>query len=115
MIAELGYDPQFGARPLKRVLQRELINELSKEVLSGDFGAGDTIYVSSDGKKLLFSKEPHPEAKAKKAVADNGKAKAKVDKPKAAKKEEKKDKQLEDLKKATKDVEDAVKDIKKEK
>ncbi|MFT4665040.1 MAG: ATP-dependent Clp protease ATP-binding subunit ClpB [Polaribacter sp.] len=115
LIAELGYDPQFGARPLKRVLQRELINELSKEVLSGDFGAGDTIYVSSDGKKLLFSKEPHPEAKAKKAVADNGKAKAKVDKPKAAKKEEKKDKQLEDLKKATKDVEDAVKDIKKEK
>jgi len=34
-IAELGYDPQFGARPLKRVMQREVLNKLSKEILSG--------------------------------------------------------------------------------
>ena len=34
-LAKLGYDPQYGARPLKRVLQRELLNELSKQILSG--------------------------------------------------------------------------------
>ena len=34
-LGEQGYDPQFGARPLKRVLQREILNELSKEILSG--------------------------------------------------------------------------------
>ena len=34
-LASLGYDPQFGARPLKRVLQRELLNALSKDILSG--------------------------------------------------------------------------------
>jgi ATP-dependent Clp protease ATP-binding subunit ClpB len=34
-IAKKGYDPQFGARPLKRVLQREILNELSKEILAG--------------------------------------------------------------------------------
>ena len=34
-LAQLGYDPQYGARPLKRVLQRKILNELSKEILSG--------------------------------------------------------------------------------
>ena len=34
-LSELGFDPQFGARPLKRVLQREILNELSKEILAG--------------------------------------------------------------------------------
>ena len=38
LLADLGYDPQFGARPLKRVIQKEIINELSKSVLSGNYG-----------------------------------------------------------------------------
>jgi len=54
----LGYDPQFGARPMKRVLQREVVNELSKLVLSSEYGAGDTIYIHTDPKGLTFSKEP---------------------------------------------------------
>ncbi len=54
----LGYDPQFGARPMKRVLQREVVNELSKLVLSNEYGAGDTIYIHTDPKGLTFSKEP---------------------------------------------------------
>ncbi len=58
LLADLGYDPQFGARPMKRVLQKELVNELSKLVLSGEFGAGDTIYVHTDPKGLVFSKQP---------------------------------------------------------
>lgn len=44
-IAKLGYDPQFGARPLKRVLQRELLNELSKQILAGKIQKDSLIYV----------------------------------------------------------------------
>jgi ATP-dependent Clp protease ATP-binding subunit ClpB len=54
LLADLGYDPQFGARPMKRVLQREVVNELSKLVLAGDFSAGDTIYVEVEKGELVF-------------------------------------------------------------
>ncbi len=101
-IAQMGYDPQFGARPLKRVIQKHLINELSKKVLSGTFAPGDTIFVSVNNKELSFSNEK---------VADTGNSQTKK-----LKKQEKskKDKQLDRLKKATKDVEDAVKAFDKE-
>jgi len=102
LLADLGYEPQFGARPLKRVIQRELINRLSKEVLSGKFSAGDTIYVGTDNKGFTFTKEQTNS----------------TDKPKAAPKKEvkpKKEKQLDELKKATKDLEDEVKKQKGEK
>ncbi len=56
-LAALGYEPQYGARPMKRVLQRELINELSKELLSGVYTKGDTIIADTDNKKILFSKK----------------------------------------------------------
>lgn len=56
-LAALGYEPQYGARPMKRVLQRELINELSKELLSGVYAKGDTIIADTDNKKILFSKK----------------------------------------------------------
>ncbi|MCH8317843.1 MAG: AAA family ATPase, partial [Bacteroidetes bacterium] len=42
LLAKLGYDPQFGARPLKRVLQRRILNELSKEILAGNLQKGDS-------------------------------------------------------------------------
>jgi ATP-dependent Clp protease ATP-binding subunit ClpB len=44
-LAKLGYDPQFGARPLKRVLQRELLNELSKQILSGKVHKNAVIFI----------------------------------------------------------------------
>jgi ATPases with chaperone activity, ATP-binding subunit len=44
-LAKLGFDPQFGARPLKRVLQRELLNELSKQILSGKVNKDAIIFV----------------------------------------------------------------------
>jgi ATP-dependent Clp protease ATP-binding subunit ClpB len=44
-LAKLGFDPQFGARPLKRVMQRELLNELSKQILSGKVSKDSVIYV----------------------------------------------------------------------
>jgi ATP-dependent Clp protease ATP-binding subunit ClpB len=58
-LSELGYEPAFGARPMKRVLQRELVNELSKALLSGKFVPGDTILVDADssGQLLNFVKK----------------------------------------------------------
>jgi ATP-dependent Clp protease ATP-binding subunit ClpB len=44
-LAKLGYDPQFGARPLKRVMQREILNELSKQILSGKVNKDSQIFV----------------------------------------------------------------------
>lgn len=44
-LAKLGYDPQFGARPLKRVMQRELLNELSKQILSGKVHKNSVIFI----------------------------------------------------------------------
>ncbi len=103
LLADLGYEPQFGARPLKRVIQKEIINELSKQVLSGDFGPGDTMYIGTDAKGFTFSETPSKS----------------TTKPKVKKKEddlkERKEKAVKNLKKATKDVKDIVNDIKKDK
>jgi ATP-dependent Clp protease ATP-binding subunit ClpB len=44
-VAKLGYDPQYGARPLKRVLQREILNELSKQILAGKVSKDSVIFV----------------------------------------------------------------------
>ena len=56
-LAQLGYDVTFGARPLKRVIQKYLINPLSQELLAGNFVDGDTIKVNvSERVGLVFSK-----------------------------------------------------------
>lgn len=57
-LAELGYDVAYGARPLKRIIQRYLINPLSQELLLGNFAGGDTILVDQGEKgALLFTKQ----------------------------------------------------------
>lgn len=48
-LAEEGFDPQYGARPLKRVIQKEIINELSKKILAGDVNSEDEILVALNG------------------------------------------------------------------
>jgi ATP-dependent Clp protease ATP-binding subunit ClpB len=55
-IAEVGFDPVFGARPLKRAIQSRIENPLSREILEGHFAAGDVVHVGLDGEKLFFSK-----------------------------------------------------------
>ena len=56
-LANLGYDVTYGARPLKRTIQKYLVNPLSQELLAGNFVNGDTIKVSvGDSAKLVFSK-----------------------------------------------------------
>jgi ATP-dependent Clp protease ATP-binding subunit ClpB len=54
-LAEVGYDPSFGARPLKRAIQRELQDPLALKILSGDFQEGDTILVERGPEGLAFS------------------------------------------------------------
>jgi ATP-dependent Clp protease ATP-binding subunit ClpB len=56
-LAELGYDPVFGARPLKRTLQRMVENPLAVEVLAGRFGEGDSVVVEVDGDVFRFRKQ----------------------------------------------------------
>ncbi len=55
-LIDLGYDPAFGARPLKRVLVRELQDPLADALLRGRFGDGDTVAVDSDGTSFSFEK-----------------------------------------------------------
>ena len=56
LLAEQGYDPVFGARPLKRVIQRLLQNPIALEVLEGQYHAGDVIRVDRQGDALRFSR-----------------------------------------------------------
>ena len=55
-LAEVGYDPVYGARPLKRAIQQELENPLAQRILSGEFVAGDTITVDVAGEETAFGK-----------------------------------------------------------
>jgi ATP-dependent Clp protease ATP-binding subunit ClpB len=51
-----GYDPTYGARPLKRTIQRRILDPLALRVLEGDFGEGDTVEVNVSGEALTFEK-----------------------------------------------------------
>ncbi|MFD1315992.1 ATP-dependent chaperone ClpB [Namhaeicola litoreus] len=53
-LTEKGFDPQFGARPIKRVIQREVLNELSKEILAGNISAQSEILLDSFNDKFVF-------------------------------------------------------------
>ena len=53
-IAEAGYDPEFGARPVRRVIQHSVLNELSKSILSGSVDRSSVITLDAEGGKLLF-------------------------------------------------------------
>ncbi len=53
-IANIGFDPQFGARPIKRALQKEVLNELSKEIISGKVHAESIILVDSFNDDIVF-------------------------------------------------------------
>jgi ATP-dependent Clp protease ATP-binding subunit ClpB len=57
-LAEVGYDPVYGARPLKRAIQRELETAIAKQILRGEFHDGDTIYVDVELERLAFKRLP---------------------------------------------------------
>jgi ATP-dependent Clp protease ATP-binding subunit ClpB len=60
-LAQAGYDPVYGARPLKRAIQQQLENPLAQRILRGDFGSGDTIRVTADSETLGFEHGPKAE------------------------------------------------------
>lgn len=124
-LADKGYDPQFGARPMKRVLQAELADELSKDLIAGTFVAGDTIYTDLGKGKLIFAKTPfNNDAPAEtepaetdledEATDEPGKSKRRRSKKKPAVEPEKTSAEVAELKKATQDLLDAVDDVKEE-
>jgi len=57
-LAEIGYDPVYGARPLKRAVQRYLETAIAKAILRGEFKGGDTIYVDVESERLTFKRLP---------------------------------------------------------
>ena len=57
-LVDVGYDPIYGARPLKRTIQRELETTIAKGILRGDFKEGDTIFVEVQNERLAFSRLP---------------------------------------------------------
>jgi ATP-dependent Clp protease ATP-binding subunit ClpB len=65
-IAEKGYDPVYGARPLKRVIQKLIQDPLASRILAGEYKDGDKIRIDSDGENLHFSSAgqmPYEEAR----------------------------------------------------
>jgi ATP-dependent Clp protease ATP-binding subunit ClpB len=66
LLGNLGYDPTYGARPLKRVVQKQLVDKLALKILEGEFADGDTVHVDAADGELGFAKaatgEPRPAA-----------------------------------------------------
>ncbi len=56
-LTEKGYDPQLGARPVKRLIQKEIVNELSKEIIGGTVSKDETIVVEAKDGHFLSEKE----------------------------------------------------------
>jgi ATP-dependent Clp protease ATP-binding subunit ClpB len=56
LLGDMGYDPTYGARPLKRVIQKHLVDRLALGLLQGDFAAGDTVVVDAEDAELTFAR-----------------------------------------------------------
>jgi ATP-dependent Clp protease ATP-binding subunit ClpB len=62
LLGNLGYDPTYGARPLKRVIQRQLVDKLALRLLEGEFAEGDVVRVDAAGGELVFERAAAPRA-----------------------------------------------------
>ena len=63
LLGNLGYDPVYGARPLKRVIQKQLVDKLALKILEGEFVEGDTVRVDAADGALVFeraARKPRP-------------------------------------------------------
>jgi ATP-dependent Clp protease ATP-binding subunit ClpB len=59
-LCDAGFDPDFGARPLKRAIQQYLLNPMSKQIVGGGYQAGDTVAVSVEGDSIVFERKKAP-------------------------------------------------------
>lgn len=57
LLGNVGFDPVYGARPLKRAIQQQLENPLASKILAGEFTSGDTVHVEAQGGQLVFRKD----------------------------------------------------------
>ena len=114
LLAELGYDPQFGARPLKRVIEQKIVNELAKMVLGSQFTEGETIYVSAQGNQFVFNETgfDDKELKVEQKTSSEKPKENKENGKRSRRSKSKKEDQVEELEKATKDLQDTVKKVK---
>jgi ATP-dependent Clp protease ATP-binding subunit ClpB len=64
MLGEAGFDPVYGARPLKRAIQQSIENQLAQQILSAHFKPGDVIVVDKSGDQLVFRKKEGVKASA---------------------------------------------------
>jgi ATP-dependent Clp protease ATP-binding subunit ClpB len=56
LLGNLGYDPTYGARPLKRVIQKQLVDKLALKILEGEFGEGDVVRVDAREGEIVFER-----------------------------------------------------------
>ena len=56
LLGNVGFDPVYGARPLKRAIQQQLENPLAQKILGAEFGSGDTVKVDAESGHLVFEK-----------------------------------------------------------
>jgi len=56
LLGNLGYDPTYGARPLKRVIQKQLVDRLALKILEGEFTDGDVVRIDAADGELAFEK-----------------------------------------------------------
>ncbi len=104
LLVDLGFDPQFGARPLKRVIQGDIIDELARYLLSGAFASGDTILVDTDIKGFTFKSKLNPNGQIMHSSMDSTETDMKANTTKSN--------IVDKVNKAAKEVKDAVNDIK---
>ncbi|HET7589363.1 MAG TPA: ATP-dependent chaperone ClpB [Solirubrobacterales bacterium] len=64
LLGNLGYDPTYGARPLKRVIQKQLVDKLALKILEGEFGEGDLVRVDAAAGEIVFERAGAPAASA---------------------------------------------------
>jgi ATP-dependent Clp protease ATP-binding subunit ClpB len=64
LLGNLGYDPTYGARPLKRTIQKHLVDPLALAILEGEFREGDTVRVDAVDGELVLAKAEVPAAAA---------------------------------------------------
>src|SRR3954447_14557081 len=64
LLGNLGYDPTYGARPLKRVVQKQLVDKLALKILEGEFGEGDVVRVDAGEGEIVFERTGTPAASA---------------------------------------------------
>ena len=60
LLGDMGYDPTYGARPLRRVIQKQLVDKLALALLAGEFHAGDTVAVQAQDGALVFEHTAEP-------------------------------------------------------